>query len=85
MLSGPAYRRAGLLILLGHLAPSYNSQVWILRVWLIRSSRAVIAAIHAARDPLDGLIADTVIGNGEQAVLLEEPQRSFKRIFVSQL
>lgn len=46
---------------------------------------AVMPAIHPARNALDGLIAHTVIGNGEKAVFPKEPQRSLKRIFVSQL
>ena len=45
----------------------------------------VPASIHDTRNSLDSLIADTVVGNGEQAVLLKEPQRSFKRILFSQL
>ena len=76
MLSGPTYRRAGFLVLTCHLAnlaklshePSVDFFALVASI-----IQTVITAVHLARDTLDGVIGYTLVGNGKQSILVEEP------------
>ena len=86
MLSGPTHRCAGFLILLRHLANlgklSHEPSVDFLAL-VASIIQAMITAVDPARDALDSIIRHTLVSDGKQSILIEEPQRSLEGIFVS--
>ena len=86
MLSGPTHRCAGFLILLRHLANlvklSHEPSVDFLAL-VASIIQPVIAAVHTLGYALDSIIRHTLVSDGKQSILIEEPQRSLEGIFVS--